>query len=103
MKRIILTVYLAIACLFAFGQSFEGEIVYHNIYKSKIPSVNDNKLGGMMGTVENYYVKDGDYKSETNGTLMLWQLYINADNKLYNKLVNSETILWNDGSVKNDV
>lgn len=103
MKRTILTIYLAIACLFAFAQSFEGEIVYRNTYKSKIPSVNDNKLGGMMGTVQNYYIKDGDYKSETNGTLVLWQLYINADNKLYNKLVNSQDILWNDGSVKNDV
>jgi hypothetical protein len=102
MKRIIFTVYLVIACLYAFAQSFEGEIVYHNTYKSKIPAVNDTKLSGMMGTAENYYIKDGDYRSETNGSLVLWQLYINADNKLYSKYTSSETVLWNDGSVKND-
>ena len=56
----------------------------------------------MMGNTLNYYIKGGDYKSEMNGTMMQWQLYINADNKLYSKMSNSEAVLWNDGAVNAD-
>jgi hypothetical protein len=87
---------------FAQAQSFEGKVVYHNTYKSKIASLNDQQLTSMMGNTQDWYIKDGDYKSETDGTFAKWQLYINKDNKLYSKLANSEAILWNDGAANAD-
>jgi len=56
----------------------------------------------MMGAKYEYYIKDGNYKSTTNGLMFQWQLYVNKDNKLYNKLASSETLLWNDGAVNTD-
>jgi hypothetical protein len=102
MKQTFITICLSLCCLFTFAQSFEGKIVYQNTFKSKLPNLTDQQFSSMLGSVQNYYIKGGDYKSETNGTFVLWQLYINADNKLYNKLANSEAILWNDGSVNAD-
>ncbi len=85
-----------------FSQTFEGKIVYSNTYKSKNPQLKDEQWGLMLGDIQNYLIKAGDYKSITNGKLMQWQLYINKDNKLYNKMANSETVYWNDGSVQGD-
>ncbi len=59
-------------------------------------------LSEMMGTTQEYFIKGGNYKSSTNGTFAQWQIYINNDNKLYNKMANSPTILWNDGAVNAD-
>ena len=81
------------------GQTFEGKVVYENKYKSKIPNLTDDQFTTMMGTVQEYLIKGGNYKSTMNGTFFLWQLYINKDNKLYTKMSNSPSILWNDGSV----
>jgi len=85
-----------------FGQTFEGKITYQNSYISKLPNVQDQQFNSMMGTTEEYIIKGGDYKSSSNGTLVQWQLYINKDNKLYNKMSNSETIFWNDGITNPD-
>jgi hypothetical protein len=102
MKKIILTLSLAVTCLIVSAQSFEGKIVYSNTIKSKIPNVSDTQFTTMMGNIQSYYLKRGNYKSEMNGSLMQWQLYINADNKLYSKMSNSEAVLWNDGGVNTD-
>lgn len=101
----IKTITFLIAMLFAitsFGQTFEGKIVYKNTYKSKMPNVTDNQFTTMMGSVQEYFIKNGDYKSVVNGTFFQWQLYVNNDNKLYSKMVNSETLLWNDGAINSD-
>jgi len=87
---------------FSFGQTFEGKIIYENIYKSKIPNLSDQQFTLMMGATQEYLIKGGNYKSATNGTFLQWQLYINKDNKLYSKMSNSASILWNDGSVNPD-
>jgi hypothetical protein len=102
MKRIFLTLSLTITCLSLFAQSFEGKIIFQNSYKSKNAALSDEKLSAMMGNVGNYYMKAGEYKSEANGTFMLWQLYKNSENKLYSKIANSEAVFWNDGAVNND-
>ena len=102
MKQTLIILSLLLSFVFSFGQSFEGEIVYANTYKSKVANLADQQLSSMIGSVQNYYIKGGDYKSVTNGSFISWQLYINADNKLYNKFSNSETILWNDGAVNTD-
>ncbi len=99
------TITFLVAALFAissFGQSFEGKIVYQNAYKSKIPNVTDEQFTTMMGSTQEYFIKNGDYKSVANGSLFQWQLYVNTDNKLYSKMANSETLLWNDGAANTD-
>jgi hypothetical protein len=86
----------------SFAQTFEGKITYKNKYKSKAPSVTDAQLTSMMGGKYEYYIKNGDYKSTTNGLLLQWQVYVNKDNKLYNKMSSSEALLWNDCGVNTD-
>lgn len=85
-----------------FGQTFEGEIVYQNSFKSKMPNLTDQQLSAAVGSKQEYYIKNGNYKSVTNGRFPQWQLYINADNKLYSKMSDSDTIIWNDGSANAD-
>ncbi len=82
--------------------NFEGKIKYKISYKSKIPNVSDEQLTAMMGGIQEYYLKSGDYKSVMNGSFMQWQLYIKKDNKLYNKISTSPDILWIDGSENKD-
>jgi len=82
--------------------AFEGEIVYSNVYKSKNPKLKEKQLAAMLGSVHNYYIKNGDYKTVTNGMFAQWQLYINKDNKLYNKMASSDTVFWNDAAMHDD-
>jgi hypothetical protein len=101
----IKTIISIIASLFAvvsFAQNFEGKIVYKNIYKSKAANISDDQFTAMMGSAQQYYIKDGDYKSIANGTFFQWQLYVNKENKLYTKMVSSESLLWNDGAANSD-
>lgn len=93
---------LLLLTISAFGQDFEGKLIFKNDYKSKIPNVTSEQLSSMMGTTQEYFIKGGNYKSSTNGTFFQWQLYINKDNKLYNKMANSPTIFWNDGAIYED-
>lgn len=86
----------------SYGQSFEGKIVYSNSYKSKMPNVTDNQFTIMMGSIQEYYIKNGDYKSVANGSFLKSQNYINNENKLYTKMANSEAFLWNDGATNPD-
>ena len=102
MKKILAAVCIMLTAIAGFGQYFEGKITYQNSYKSKSPQVSDKQLGSMVGTVQEYYIKGGDYKSVMNGNIVEWQLYVNRDNKLYNKMANSETLYWVDGDSKYD-
>jgi len=100
--RKILTILMTVLTATVFGQTFEGKITYQITYKSKLPNLTDQQFGSMLGTIQEYIIRGGNYKSSVNGTLVQWQLYINADNKLYTKMSNSETIFWNDGNVNSD-
>ena len=84
------------------AQSFEGKVNYQNTFKSKIPNVTDDMLTQMMGTSLDYTMKEGNYKTTSNGTFLLWQLYVQGDNKLYTKFANSNSIFWNDGAENKD-
>lgn len=102
----IKTITFLIASLFAiisFGQTFEGKLIYKNAYKSKLPNISDEQFSKMMGSTQEYYIKNGDYKSVANGSFFQWQLYINKDNKLYNKMANSETLFWIDEDTNKDM
>jgi len=100
---------ILVLCVFIFVSraqtatpAFEGEIVYANTYKSKNPKLIEKQLSIMLGKVHNYFIKDGNYKTVTNGVFAQWQLYIHADNKIYNKMVSSDTVFWNDGNTYDD-
>ncbi|HET9486156.1 MAG TPA: hypothetical protein VFO54_01910 [Chryseosolibacter sp.] len=84
------------------SQSFEGKILYQNTYKSKSPNVTDEQISQMLGTEQEYLIKEGNYKSSSNGTFLLWSLYISKDNKLYAKMANSPAIFWRDGAENPD-
>ena len=84
------------------AQTFEGKITYQNTYTSKIPNATSEQFNMMMGTTQEYYIKDGNYKSSTNGTFSQWQLYVPTENRLYNKMAISDTLLWNDGNSNPD-
>ncbi len=101
MKKLFLLLALLLSTS-GFSQIFEGEIIYTNTFKSKNPQLTDLQWTTMLGSTQEFYIKDGDYKSVTNGTLAQWQLYSNKDNKLYNKMSNSETLFWNDGNIQRD-
>jgi hypothetical protein len=102
MRTINLLTVLLTSITFASGQNFEGKITYRNEYKSKAPTVTNEQFASFMGATWEYYIKEGNYKTTTDGTFFQWQLYVNKDNKLYNKMSNSAAILWNDGAVNPD-
>jgi hypothetical protein len=93
---------LTLITVTALGQSFEGKIEYENSYISKVQNVTSEQFTSMMGSTQTYLIKDGNYKSTANGTLFQWQLYINKENRLYTKMSNAETILWNDCAINTD-
>jgi hypothetical protein len=102
MKQLLCTLALVCSCLVAQAQHFEGEVVYHNTYRSNTPGLADGQLTTLMGDVQHWYTKGGDYLSELNGTQMAWQLYRNRENKLYSKVAGSDKLLWNDGAANPD-
>jgi hypothetical protein len=84
------------------AQQFEGKIIYDTKYKSKSFLVSDAKLNDMMGNLQEYYFKDGNYKSVVNGSMMEWQMYVQKENKLYTKAGGGNTIYWSDASKNPD-
>ena len=99
MRQIATFLLSSVLYISASAQNFEGKIIYSNVYKSKSQGVTDEQLTAMMGSEQEYYIKDGNYKSILNGTLLQWQLFINTENKLYTKMANSENAFWNDVTV----
>lgn len=102
MKKIIFIFLAGIIAGSLSAQSFEGMIVYKNSMKSKIPNITDEQLSAVSGTAQHYYIKGGNYKSVTNGTYALWQLFRAKESKLYSKTAVSDTIFWTDVSVNDD-
>ena len=102
MNRIYLLLLAVICTITVDAQSFEGKITYANTYKSKHPQMSDVQWATMLGSTQDYFIKGGNYRSDTNGTMMQWILFINKDNKLYSKLANSETIMYNDVTAQGD-
>jgi hypothetical protein len=101
-KSILPSVALVITTAFSFGQAFEGKITYQATFKSKVPNVTDQQFTAMMGPTQTYVIKGGNYKTLSDGTLFQWQIYLHKDNKLYNKLTSSPSILYNDGGENKD-
>ncbi|MES2574453.1 MAG: hypothetical protein V4572_05895 [Bacteroidota bacterium] len=102
LKNFAILYVILLSTITGFCQTFEGKITYANSFKSKNAQIKDEQLSTMLGSTQEYYIKGGDYKSVTNGAFAQWQLYINKDNKFYNKMSNSETVFWNDTSIQSD-
>ncbi|HKG07037.1 MAG TPA: hypothetical protein VKB19_11290 [Pedobacter sp.] len=102
MKRILITLLFSLCCSIAFSQSLEATIVYKNTYKSKYPNLTDAQLTELLGTVQNYYIKGENYKSVSDGKMMQWQLYRGPENKIYNKMSNSDKAMVLDASINED-
>ena len=104
LKRLIIALSIVSGSLFAqtVTPAFEGEIVYANTYKSKNPKLKVQQLSDMLGAKHNYFIKGGDYKTVTNGIFAQWQLYINSENKIYNKMASSDTVFWANAAEHDD-
>lgn len=98
---LVAVAFLSLTCE-ATGQTFEGKIVYQNTYKSKLSGVTNDQLAVSMGSKQDYFIKEGNYKSISNGASWFWQIYIGRENRLYNKIGNSDVILWMDGASRSD-
>jgi len=102
MQKVFFILFFTFVVVNCFAQSFEGKITYTNTYKSKFPNLTDEQLTEMMGTSFEYFFKAANYKTQSNGTLMQWQLYNANENKLYSKLSTSDSAIWNDVTVNPD-
>ena len=57
MKRNIILSVLMLFSIIIFSQTFEGEIVYSNTYKSKYSQFTDERWTMLLGNVQNYLIK----------------------------------------------
>ena len=62
MTKSITFLLATIFAITSFGQTFEGEIVYKNTYKSKLPNVTSEQFTTMIGSTQEYFIENGDYK-----------------------------------------
>ena len=61
----------------------------------------DDQWNGMMGTVQEYYIKEDKYKSVTNGTYAQFMTFVPSENRLYAKFSSADTLYWFDVTVGN--
>ncbi|MCS6283661.1 MAG: hypothetical protein HUM72_24320 [Dolichospermum sp.] len=102
MKNSTLSLLLLFFLTSAYGQTFEGEIIYSNHFVSKMKNFTDQQLEVMIGTKQEYLISGGSYKSFLNGQSVVMQQYDYKTNRMYNRKVQSDTLYWFDASVNTD-
>lgn len=102
MKLHLILFVISFNTLHLFSQNFEGKIIYHNSYLTKTAGMRNGQWDSLLGKIQEYYIKNGNYKTLSNGLSSPWQLYLNAENKTYTKLYKTEIIYWNDCSKSTD-
>ena len=102
MKYTIVLLVLTSLCSKVFCQNFEGEIIYQNNIESRIQGVTDAQLTSVVGSRQEYYIKDGHYKSVMNGQSIIMQLYDWTTNRIYNKMAKSDTLYWFNAATNTD-
>ncbi len=102
MNKISILIIAILTSFISVSQNFEGKVIYQNTYESKTPSVSNEQLNLLMGTLQEYVIKDGNYKSIFNGQFNQFQLYRSDENKLYNKFSNAEALFWSDGLIEGE-
>jgi len=76
---------------------FEGQIFYKFEVASKIPrKVDTSRLMKIIGTGMTLFFKEGNYFHQYAGGIFEFDLYRKADNKVYLKKRNNDTIYWHD-------
>ena len=96
MKHLILVIFYWLLGITASAQFFEGKVTSTLVYTSRTAGVTSAQFTSLMGDTQEYYIKGSHYKSVFNGKLMQWAIYVPSELKLYSKMANSETLLWND-------
>lgn len=87
----------------AFSQSyFEGEVIYSNKFTSKVDNLTSLQLETIVGNRQEYFIRNGDYRSQTNGYGIVLQIYNASTNRIYNKTTKSDTLYWFDASANLD-
>ena len=81
------------------AQDFEGQISYKVVYETKNTQVTDHLWETRLGTQQEYYFKTGNYKVVSNSQLVEWQLYLNKENKIYNKIKDETNVFGTKDSV----
>lgn len=102
MKKLSFLLCITLLSLSVYAQNFEGKITYQYTYKSKQKQITDQQLLLSLGSSIDYYVKNGNYKSVSNGLNFQWNLYTTKENKIYQKFANTEAVLWIDASYNTD-
>ncbi len=102
MNKITIFVLLFFTAVKGYCQNFEGEIIYKNYITSKIESYTDEQLGQLVGTKQEYFIKNGCYKSFLNGVSITMQSYDYKTNKIYSRTPKSDTLYWFEASVNSD-
>lgn len=101
-NKLVLLIALVSSVVFVHGQSFEGEIIYSNHFTSKMKKFTSEQLEAMIGSKQEYLIKDGNYKSFLNGQSITMQLYDYKTNRIYNRKPQSDTLYWFDASTNTD-
>jgi len=101
-QKLFLPVIFLLLTKIVFAQSFEGEIIYLNSYKSKAANFSDQQVQSMMGNQEEYYLRAGDYKIVMNGSVVSTYYYHAKENKLYTEFQDGDRMYWSDAAVNND-
>jgi hypothetical protein len=91
-KIIIVFILSLVAFRQANCQNFEGKITYTVSCKSKTTAKTDKAFNDKYGSLHEFYIKDGNFKSIENSTTYDWNIYISKQNKLYRKYPNNKVI-----------
>jgi hypothetical protein len=102
MKKIKYIILLCLVLKFATGQNFEGRIIYSVTFQNNDTHKKDTSLSKGLGSVETFYIKNGDYLIKGNGQKKDWILYKSSTNKIYEKFKNNDTLYVTDASINNN-
>lgn len=93
---------LVVPC-FVQCQVFEGKIIFKNSYEWKADDgLTTEQFTMYMGDMVEYYFKGSFYKSISNGMYYNEQTYSPKENKLYNLINGSDTLIWINGAINSD-
>jgi hypothetical protein len=67
-----------------------------------LPNLADEQLASMIGKQFDYFIKGNKYKTNSNGAFLQWQVYTPGDNRMYNKMSNSDTAFWINAGTNSD-
>ena len=105
MKNIFNTI--TIVLLFCFvntlrSQNFEGEIDFKVKYTGLNSTIDTIRYRKILGSFQKYFIKDNRYLSISNGYQTAVQLYRPETNKIYYKLLTTDTIRCFDAGMDNE-